>query len=199
MTRILTILLPIFLFFIVGAAAAPTPAEEALKDRVLGNANAPVTIIEYSSLACPHCAAFHVNTLPKIKENYIDTGKAKLIFRDFPIGGRAVMAAMVARCAKPERYFQFVDVLFRSQEKWAHGEDAMEALKRIAKLGGLTGMEFDACVNNEALFEGLRQVQLEAQQKFDVNATPTFIIDGEKIVGAQPYETFEKALKKAAP
>src|SRR3546814_6348039 len=82
---------------------------------------------------------------------------------------------MVARCAKPERYFRFVDVLFQSQEKWAHGEDAMEALKRIAKLGGLTDMEFDACVNNEALFEGLRQVLLEAQQKFDVNATPTFI------------------------
>src|SRR3546814_4892773 len=101
------------------------------------------------------------------------------------------MAAMMARCAKPERYFRFVDGLFQSQEKWAHSEDAMEALKRIAKLGGLTDMEFDACVNNEALFEGLRQVQLEAQQKFDVNATPTFIIDGEKIVGAQPYETFE--------
>src|SRR3546814_19173349 len=76
---------------------------------------------DLSSLACPHCAAFHADTLPKIKENYIDTGKEKLIFRDFPIGGRAVMAAMVARCAKPERYFRFVDVLFQSQEKWEIG------------------------------------------------------------------------------
>ena len=119
MNRFTALLGAMALLFSACAEASPLPTEEALKERVLGQANAPVTIIEYSSLSCPHCAQFHNNVLPKLKKNYIDTGKVKLVYRDFPLGGPAYIAAMMARCAKPDRYFQFLDVLFRDQANWA--------------------------------------------------------------------------------
>lgn len=197
MTRLAWIFGALLLTVSFGASCKPLSTEEALKDRVLGDPKAPITIIEYASLGCPHCAKFHQETLPKIKKNYIDTGKAKLIFRDFPLGGAAYAAAMMARCAPPARYFQFVDVLFQNQQIWAGSKDPRAALARIGKLGGMSQADFDACLNNEALFKGLKNVQLEAKQKFDVNATPTFIINGEKISGAQPYEVFQKVLDKA--
>ena len=199
MTRLTAILGALVLLVSTTASAAPLSTEEALKDRVLGDPKAPVTIIEYSSLACPHCAKFHTNTLPKLKKNYIDTGKAKLVYRDFPLGGPAFAAAMMARCARPDRYFQFVDVLFKNQDNWARSQDPLSALARIGKLGGMSQADFDACTKNEELFNGLQKLQLEAQQKYDVNATPTFLINGTKISGARPYEEFEKAINSAKP
>lgn len=199
MIRLTVVLGALVLLISTAAGAAPLSTEEALKDRVLGDPKAPVTIIEYSSLACPHCANFHTNTLPKLKKNYIDTGKAKLVYRDFPLGGPAFAAAMMARCAKPERYFQFVDVLFKNQDNWARSREPLKALARIGKLGGMSQADFDACTKNEELFNGLQKVQLEAQQKYDVNATPTFLINGTKISGARPYEEFEKAINSAKP
>jgi protein-disulfide isomerase len=184
--------------------AEPISTAEALKDHPIGNPNAPVTMVEYSSLGCPHCADFHVKTLPQIKKNYIDTGKIKLIIRDFPLNGPSYAAAMMARCTKPERREQFIDVLFANQDSWAAAQDPKSALARIGKLGGLSQEDFERCTSDQALFEGIQKLQLEAQQKYDVNATPTFIImksqnsDGEKIEGSQPYEVFEKAFAKAA-
>jgi len=181
------------------ASGKPLDTEEAMKDRVLGDPKAPVTIIEYSSLGCPHCAKFHKETFPAVKKNYIDTGKAKLVYRDYPIGGAAYAAAMMARCAPPSRYFQFIDVLFKNQPMWASQsvKDPRAALARIGKLGGMSQADFDECLKNEALFKGLQNVQLEGKQKFDVNATPTFIVNGEKISGARSYEEFRKVLDKA--
>jgi protein-disulfide isomerase len=176
------------------ASAKPLGTEEALKERVLGDPKAPITIIEYSSLGCPHCAKFHKDTLPELKKNYIDTGKAKLIYRDFPLGGGAYAAAMMARCAPPSRYFQFIEVLFKNQDTWARSKNPQQPLARIGKLGGMSQAAFDACLKNEALFQGIRKVQLEGKQKFEVNATPTFIINDEKISGARPYEDFRKIL-----
>ena len=176
------------------ASAKPLGTEEALKERVLGDPKAPITIIEYSSLGCPHCAKFHKDTLPELKKNYIDTGKAKLIYRDFPLGGGAYAAAMMARCAPPSRYFQFIEVLFKNQDTWARSKNPQQPLARIGKLGGMSQADFDACLKNEALFQGIRKVQLEGKQKFEVNATPTFIINDEKISGARPYEDFRKIL-----
>ena len=181
------------------AQAQPVKTEDALKERVLGQENAPVTIVEYSSLACPHCASFHRNTLPQIKKNFIDTGKAKLIYRDFPLGGPAYIASMMARCARPDRYFQFIDYLFKEQDSWARSQDPVKALARIGKLGGMSQADFDACTKNEELYNGIRNQQLAAQDEFKVNATPTFVINGKKISGAQPYEVFAKAIESAAP
>jgi len=179
------------------ATAKPLGTEEALKERVLGDPKAAITIIEYSSLGCPHCAKFHKETFPDVKKNYIDTGKAKLIYRDYPIGGAAYAAAMMARCAPPARYFQFIDVLFNSQETWAASKAPRSALARIGKLGGMSEADFDACLKNEALFNGIQKVQLEGQEKFGVKATPTFIVNGQVISGAQPYAEFRKVLDKA--
>jgi len=179
------------------ASAKPLDTKEALQERMLGDPKAPITIIEYSSLGCPHCAKFHKETLPDIKKNYIDTGKAKLIYRDYPLGGAAYAAAMMARCAPPPRYFQFIEVLFKNQESWANSKDPRAALARIGKLGGMSQTDFDACLKNEALFQGLRNMQLEGKQTFEVNATPTFIINGEKVSGARPYEEFRKVLDNA--
>jgi protein-disulfide isomerase len=192
------------MLFSACAAAEPVSTADALKDHPIGDPNAPVTMVEYSSLGCPHCADFHAKTLPQIKKNYIDTGKVKLIIRDFPLNGPSYAAAMMARCTKPERREQFISVLFANQDSWAAAEDPKAALARIGKLGGMSQAEFDRCTSDQALFEGIQKLQLEAQQKYDVNATPTFIImksqnsNGEKIEGSQPYEVFEKAFAKAA-
>lgn len=184
-------------FFSIAASAAPLNVEEALADRVLGDPDAPVTIIEYSSLTCPHCRHFHLEILPEIKKNYIDTGKVKLIYRDFPFDQLGLLATVMTRCAPAERYFGFLDVLFQQQGSWSRSKDPMGDLSRIGKLGGLNPSDFEACLKNQALVDGLVQKRLDGQKKFDVNATPTFIIDGDhKIVGSQPYEDFDKILSK---
>jgi protein-disulfide isomerase len=184
-------------FFTYAASAAPPTTEQALADRILGDPNAPVTIIEYSSLTCPHCRHFHLEILPEIKKNYIDTGKVKLIYRDFPFDQLGLLATVMTRCAPVERYFGFLDVLFQQQGSWSRSKDPMGDLSRIGKLGGLNPSDFEACLKNQALVDGLVQKRLDGQKKFDVNATPTFIIDGDhKIVGSQPYEDFDKILSK---
>jgi len=192
-------LLSVAIFISFGANAAPPTTEEALKDRILGDPNAPITMIEYSSLTCPHCRQFHTEILPKIKKNYIDTGKVKLIYRDFPFDQLGLLATVMARCAPPKRYFGFIDVLFQKQPDWSRSQNPFEELSRIGKLGGLNPSDFDACLKNQELIDGLVEKRLEGQKKFDVNATPTFIIDGDhKIVGSQPYEEFEKVFSKKA-
>ena len=184
-------------FFSIAASAAPPNVEEALADRVLGDPDAPVTIIEYSSLTCPHCRHFHLEILPEIKKNYIDTGKVKLIYRDFPFDQLGLLATVMTRCAPAERYFGFLDVLFQQQGSWSRSKDPMGDLSRIGKLGGLNPSDFEACLKNQALVDGLVQKRLDGQKKFDVNATPTFIIDGDhNNIGSQPYEDFDKILSK---
>jgi protein-disulfide isomerase len=179
------------------ASAAPPTTAQALADRILGDPNAAVTIIEYSSFTCSHCRQFHVEILPKIKKNYIDTGKVKLIYRDFPFDQMGLLATVMARCAPPERFFSFVNVLFQQQGKWSRSKEPFKALSQIGKLGGLNPSDFEACLKNQALVDGIVEKRLDGQKKFDVKATPTFIIDGDhKIVGSQPYEDFDKILSK---
>ena len=184
--------------FSASAFAAPISTEAALEERVLGDPNAPVTIIEYSSLTCPHCANFHSETLPDLKRKYIDTGKAKLILRDFPFDPIGARAAMVARCIEPKRYFKFVDGLFKTQASWARAneQESLQALAGIAKLSGLSEDDFNACVANEAILDGILQRRLEGMQKHEVQATPTFIIQDEKIEGSLPIEEFEDVLNE---
>ncbi len=198
MTRFFaTMAAALLLVFTSVAGAAPPSAEEALKDRVLGDPNAPIEIVEYSSLTCSHCRHFHIDILPDLKKNYLDTGRAKLVYRDIAFDQLGLMAAIMARCAPPSRYFQFLDVLFQNQEKWAQNADPIRALTRIGSLGGLSEADFRACTENRTIVDGVLQTRLEAGKRYQVNSTPSFIINGEKrIVGSQPYKVFDDLLKK---
>ena len=172
---------------------------DPLGDMSLGDENAPVTIIEYASMTCSHCADFAINTYPELKKRYVDTGKAKLIFRDFPLDQWALRAAMLARCAPADRYFSFLDVLFQNQVTWATAKDQMAALERIAKLGGLSHDQFAACMANKSLEDAILAESLRGQNEFAVNSTPTIIVNGKKIDNPQSFAEFDKILKPLAP
>lgn len=159
----------------------------ALPEMALGDADAPVTIIEYASMTCSHCANFHVNTYPALKEQYIDTGKVRFIMREFPFDPRAEAGFMLARCAD-DKYFAMVDVLFERQSSWAPVQDASSALLGIAKLAGFTQESFEACLTDQQLLDDVRAVRRRGAEEFDVQATPTFFINGKKYSGAMSIE-----------
>ncbi len=179
-------------------ADAQTVLQITQDDRVLGDPAAPITIIEYASLTCPHCAHFATDVLPELKREWIDTGKAKLILRDFPLDGPALRAAMIARCAPPNRFYAFAETFFASQDKWALTNDYLEALARLAKLGGMGKDEFEACLKNTTLENRIVEQRLVASQQLDVTSTPTFFINGSKFSGAPTAEEFNKVLSNLA-
>jgi protein-disulfide isomerase len=183
------------------AAAGDAAKELAVQpsDRILGKAEAPITIIEYASLTCPHCAHFDVTVLPKLKEKWIDTGKAKLILRDYPLDEPALRAAMVARCAPADRFYPLIDTFFAQQEQWATSRDYRAALEKLVKLGGMSDKEFKACISDKKLEDQVAQSRLVASQQLGVDATPTFFINGKKFDGAPTVEAFDQALSGAAP
>ena len=183
--------------FAGSARAADPSVKDMLADKVMGSPDAPVTMIEYASLNCPHCARFHEETLPAIKKAYLDTGKVRLVFRDFPLSNRALAASMVARCAGPVRYFALVALFFREQLDWIQAPDGLAALKKVAKQVGMSADQVDACVRNDDLKQGLRKVADEAGQKQGVDSTPTFFIDGEKLEGEQPFKNFQDVIDRA--
>jgi protein-disulfide isomerase len=168
-------------------------------DRILGKPDAPITIVEYASLTCPHCAHFTVDVLPKLKEKWIDTGKAKLILRDYPLDEPALRAAMVARCAPADRFYPLIDTFFAQQEQWATSRDYRAALEKLVKLGGMSDKEFKACISDKKLEDQVAQSRLVASQQLGVDATPTFFINGKKFDGAPTVEAFDQALSGAAP
>ena len=202
MRKIWLILLGVMGIFLVPVEPAVADAQTVLQitrdDRVLGNPAAPITIIEYASLTCPHCAHFANDVLPELKREWIDTGKAKLVLRDFPLDGPALRAAMIARCAPPDRFYAFADTFFASQDKWATTKDYREALARLAKLGGMGKDEFEACLNNITLENRIVEQRLVASQELDINSTPTFFINGSKFSGAPTAEEFNKVLSNLA-
>jgi protein-disulfide isomerase len=190
-------------FALLGSIAAAAPAraddvpQQTPDDRVLGKADAPITIFEFFSLTCPHCAEFETSDYPQLKKDWVDTGKAKIIYRDYPLDQNALKAAMVARCAPPERYAAFVEVLFQQQMVWGVESDPTDSLKKIAALGGIGADQFDKCINDDSLSKSIVAEEYEAQQKYGVDSTPTFFINGNKVVGAVPYDDFVKELQKA--
>ncbi len=197
--RLVAILAGFWLSLGAAAALADLPSTEAaLADRVLGDANAPVTMFDFSSMTCPHCADFHTKTLPELKTRYIDTGKLKLVFRDFPLDRSALHAAMLARCAPAARYYGFLDVLFKSQATWGRAPDPKKALAQIGALGGVPAADFETCLATKALEDGLIQRTYEAQKQFNIKSTPTFIFNNgaERIEGGQSLEKFQEVIDR---
>lgn len=199
----LAVALPLVLLvlgFSQPVAAGILDTEAALADRVMGDENAPLTIIEYSSLGCPHCMRFHRDTLPMIKKEFIDTGKVRLIYRDFPLDRRAMAAAMIARCAPTQRYFGMIELFFDKQQEWSQAEDAMAALSKVAKFGGMSGDDVAECLKNQALIDGISGRAEEAKFDFEITATPSFLVggeDGQKIEGALSAEDFRDVIQDA--
>jgi protein-disulfide isomerase len=173
--------------------------EIAADDYTLGKADAPVTLVEYASLTCPHCADFHNNVLPEIKKEFIDTGKVRLVYRDFPLDRIALAGSMIAQCSGRDRYFGFLQVLFQSQSQWVRASNPIEALAQIARLGGVTQAEVDACLKNEAQEKAILQKRLDASNRYKINSTPTLIINGRKFPGGLSLPHFKAVLDGIAP
>ena len=187
----------VLLWLAAGSALSQAlpPKEEILADRVMGEPGAPVTLTEYASLTCPHCASFHKDTLPAIKKDYIDTGKVKLLFKDFPLDRLALTASMMARCAPKERYFGLLETLFRTQDTWMRSADPSAQLQRLGQVVGLSKQSYDACVNNKEIVDGLMAQRSQAESK--VSSTPTFFIGDKKLSGAVTVDVLRKELDQA--
>ena len=171
--------------------------DDVMKEMVLGNEKAQITVIEYASLGCPHCAQFHLGTYQNLKKDYIDTGKVKFIFRDFPLGTPALAASMISRCAGSAKYFGMIDIFFRSQKQWSQAENPMDALKKIARFGGMSATDVDDCLQNQELLDYIQDTARDGGEKHKINSTPSFVIDGETHSGGLPYADFKKLLDKA--
>ncbi len=181
-------------------AEAQTAASDAqsggqqLEDIVLGDPDAPVTVIEYASMTCSHCASFHTDTLPQLKEQYIDTGKVKFVLREFPLDNLAAAASLLARCVDQDNYYDFVDVLFEKQSQWANADDPLQELRQISKLAGFTEARFNSCLRDQEKLDYIQQVRDAGNQKYDIRSTPTLIINGQKLEGNQSISALQRVI-----
>jgi protein-disulfide isomerase len=185
------------------AFAQGTTQEELMRpgplpDLVQGKADAPVTIIEYASMTCPHCAAFHKGTYPALKTKYIETGKVRFIFREFPLDDLAVAASMLARCAGGEKTMALIDVLFASQDKWAV-RDPLPALLQIAKQAGFTQASFDECLKDQKLYNNILAMRERGSKEYKVESTPTLFINGKMQKGGVSIEELAKLVDPLLP
>ena len=186
---------------LIGQAMAQTAADVAkpvsLPDMALGPANATVTITEFASMTCPHCATFTEKVFPKIKSEYIDTGKIRFVFREFPLDIKAAAGSMLARCiAKDDagKYFAVIDMLFRQQNEWVL-KNTTETLTRIGKQAGLSQQQVEDCLKDQALLDKIAADQKYANEVLKVNSTPTFFINGEKYTGVMPIEQLRAVIE----
>jgi protein-disulfide isomerase len=186
--------------FITAALAQGPSVDELMKpgslpDQVQGKADAPVTIVEYASMTCSHCAAFHTGTYAAMKARYIDTGKVRYILREFPLDPLAAGAFMLARCAGDGKYYDVVDALFNKQKDWAFVQNPIPNLLKIAKTFGFTDQSFEQCLSNQKMLDGIEETRQRAAQKLGVNSTPTFFINGKVHRGAMTIEELEKEIQ----
>jgi protein-disulfide isomerase len=179
-------------------ASEPAPAVPEVKEgeMVLGEADAPVTIVEYFSLGCIHCKHFHDDVLPKLKTEYIDTGKVRLVYRDFPLEGLSLAAATVTRCVNDLAYFAMVDTFFAQQQTW-YVENGLDQVKTIAKGAGMDEAAFNACIADPARKDAVVASRQEAETTFKVNSTPTFFINDRVLAGVSEYEAFKATIDGA--
>ena len=186
-----------------GIASAPAdaqslpPVEKMTAERSLGNQNAKVTVIEYASLTCPHCAAFHTGPWPTIKKEYLDTGKIKFIYRDFPLDRVALAASMIARCAPEERYFGIISLMFETQDTWRNAANPQAALESIGRLAGMPAETLQTCLQNRAVFDAVMKQRDDGDQKFKIESTPTILVNGKKIDGSLDIGRFREVVDQA--
>jgi protein-disulfide isomerase len=166
-----------------------------LGDKILGEEDAPVTIVEYASMTCGHCANFHKRTWPDLKKDYIETGKVRFIFREFPLNNEAYAMSMLARCAPADKYFEMVDIMFEQLRSGALSGEFLPALTNLSKQIGYTQESFNECLTNQGLLDALVAETDRASGKFGVKSTPTFFINGEKHTGALSIEDIGKIIE----
>jgi protein-disulfide isomerase len=168
----------------------------SLRDMAVGSANAPVTIVEYASMSCPHCAAFHENVFPMLQSKYVDAGKVRFVFREFPLDIKAVAASMLARCIASDdalKYFGTIELLFKQQDQLM--EQTKTTLMLIGAQAGMSEQAVEACEKDQALLDKLKADQTFAFEVLKVDATPTFFINGEQAKGAMSFEELEAKIK----
>ena len=167
-------------------------------DFVIGDKNAPVTIIEYASLSCSHCANFHIDTLPQIKQEYVETGVAKVVFRAFPTNYPALLGSMVLRCVPEEIRYEYQDALYKLQNSWVFRDTnkTIQELYKIMQSGGMKKDDFDKCIKDVDLETQILQGVIEAQEEFKINSTPSFVINGKLLEGNKPIKDFRQIIDK---
>lgn len=173
-------------------------APGALPEKAFGSETAPVTVIEYMSMTCPHCQNFHMTTWPEIKKKYVDTGKIRFIFREFPFDPRSTAAFMLARCVGEDKWYPVVDLLFRSQATWARAQDGRQALQSAMAVTGMSQKDFETCLTDQALLDKVTAVANKGKE-LGVDSTPTFFINGKKYAGALALDEFSKLIDPLLP
>ena len=167
-------------------------------DFIIGDNNAPITIIEYASLSCSHCADFHLNTLPKLVEEYVDKGKIKIVFRDFPFNYPALLGSMMVRCIPENARYEYTQALYQLQSKWVNKENSKttQELYKIMQSGGMTKEEFNSCIKNTDLENNILQSLMDAQKEFNIKSTPSFLINGLLVEGNKSFNHFREIIDK---
>ena len=179
-------------------ANEPSALDISVDDFMIGDENAPITIIEYASMSCSHCADFHTNTLPELKKEYIDTGKVRMVFRDYPFNYPALLGSMMMRCIPNEVRYDYMNALYLLQKSWVVRENAttMQELYKIMQSGGMTKDEFDACYSNEQLENEILEGVIAAQKEFNIRSTPSFLVNGKLIEGNKSIKEFRQIIDK---
>ncbi len=170
---------------------APGP----LPDIVQGSPSATVTIIEYASMTCSHCAAFHEEIWPSLKAKYVDVGKAKFILREFPLDPLAAAGFMLARCVGPDKRNALIDQLFAQQKTWAFVDKPVEPLLALVKQAGMSQTDFETCLQDQKLYDSVNQTRDRAAQQFNIDSTPTFFVNGQRLIGEPTVAEFDKVLQ----
>lgn len=177
------------------AAKVMAPAATPLPQKALGSADAPVTVVEYASMTCSHCADFHTRVFPELKTKYVDTGKVRFLFREFPFDPVATAAFMLARCMPEDKYFPMVSTLFETQKSWAYSKDPAAGLLAVVRQTGMSQADFEKCLNDQDLAQKVQESARYANTELGVNATPTFFINGKKLSGAFDIASWDKELE----
>ena len=188
----------IFFIFIYKPIYAESVLDIKDDDFLIGKEDAPITIIEYASLSCSHCADFHVNTLETLKKEYVDTGKVKIVFRDFPLNYPALLGSMVLRCVPKDYRYDYMNALFKLQSTWVNKENkkSIQELYKIMQSGGMTKDEYDRCIYNTEIENEILQGRIDAQNEFNIASTPSFIIDGKLVEGKKTIKEFRQIIDK---
>ena len=180
---------PLVIALLFGALGRTASAQEPmLRDFAYGRADASLTIVEFASMTCTDCAEFHEQVLPTLKSEYIDTGKVQLIYRDFPLDGDSLRAAMIARCVGADRYARFLEVIYGQQKNWTGAQDPLQALENLAQLGGLSSEAFKACLANKEVEAYVLNSRTNARREFNISGTPSFVINDRTYTGIASVE-----------